>query len=295
MTPTSHTLPAYSCDRLTAAQVAAAMQATSAAFSDGQISEAVWENRLTELTARREQLTDFRDSGRPRPGFARPSIFRPKAPLRRNVDPKANQTRRRRLASAGPMPPQLAARFTEGERAALAIVLWEIRDHGSCDLSNRQIVKRSGACLSLHKRAIRLGVADGLLHRTERPRQGQTHETTVLTINPRTPQGQQLRAWLDKQPKRQPPRFEGIGGTDATPLFKPVLKQGFSLEQQPPTNRRIAAQGDQHSRPIAAEQVRAAAQGAEQLDTAALSSSGRDDQGGSRSGSHPPWSHRLRQ
>ena len=52
--------------------------------------------------------------------------------VRRIVRPRGD--RRRTLGSSSAMPPAMRAKFTEGQRAVLAIVAGEIKHHGVCDL-----------------------------------------------------------------------------------------------------------------------------------------------------------------
>jgi hypothetical protein len=49
-------------------------------------------------------------------------------------DRKASRERRRALSSDGCMPPQIRAKFTEGERAVLSIVARQVRKSGRCEL-----------------------------------------------------------------------------------------------------------------------------------------------------------------
>ena len=58
----------------------------------------------------------------------RPSHFPPKRRASRSPDRRASIERRRKLAASGPMPPQLACRFTTGELAALRIIADPVRD-----------------------------------------------------------------------------------------------------------------------------------------------------------------------
>ena len=69
-----------------------------------------------------------------------PSPRSPEAPRaaarrpQRSPDRQASIERRRHLAASGPMPPALAAKFTQAEMAAFRIVSDEMRHHGICAL-----------------------------------------------------------------------------------------------------------------------------------------------------------------
>lgn len=79
-------------------------------------------------------------------------------------------TRRRRLASSGPLPPSLAAAFTTGELAALRIVLDEVRDRGRCERTLGELGTRAGVSIDTARRAIRAAARMGLITIEERRR-----------------------------------------------------------------------------------------------------------------------------
>jgi hypothetical protein len=60
--------------------------------------------------------------------LGRASIFPPKR-VQRSPDRARSIERRRTLAASGPMPPQLACRFTVGELAVLRIIADAVRDN----------------------------------------------------------------------------------------------------------------------------------------------------------------------
>jgi hypothetical protein len=75
----------------------------------------------------------------------------PKAPpppkARRQRSPRqVSIARRRHRAASGPMPPALAARFTQAETATFRIVADEVRHHGVCALHIAAIAARVGTC-----------------------------------------------------------------------------------------------------------------------------------------------------
>jgi hypothetical protein len=127
------------------------------------------------------------------PGRHHPSIFPPRRPQRprKRADAIA---RRRRVAASGAMPPALAARFTTGETAALAIVADEVRRKGQCELPLDAIAARAGVSRSTTKNAIRTAREHGLVHVIERPRPGQKHLSNLTRIVDR-----EWRAWLKRR------------------------------------------------------------------------------------------------
>jgi hypothetical protein len=73
----------------------------------------------------------------------------------RSPDRQASIARRRHLAASGPMPPALAARFTQAEMAAFRIVSDKVRHHGVCALHIDAIAARAGTCRTTVKNALR--------------------------------------------------------------------------------------------------------------------------------------------
>lgn len=125
-------------------------------------------------------------------------------PRRAQVTPDraASRARRRRLAAAGPMPPALAAGFTQGEQAALAIVVAEIRAKGVCGASLAEIAARAGVGRTTAQNAIREAARQGLVTVQERRREGQKNETNLVRVVSR-----EWCAWLKRggQGKRDVP------------------------------------------------------------------------------------------
>ena len=99
--------------------------------------------------------------------------------------------RRRRLAASGPMPPALAAHFTQGQMAVLRIVADEIRRHGSCSVYLDALAARAGVCRTTAQNAIRQARALHLITVQERRRRGQASLTNIITII-----SPEWRSWL---------------------------------------------------------------------------------------------------
>ena len=103
----------------------------------------------------------------------------------------ASLERRRLLACSGPLPPQLAARFTEGQRAVLRIVGDEVAAKGVCGLCIDAIAARAGVCRRLAQGAIRLAEGDGLLTIEERRHEGRKNSPNLVRIISR-----EWQAWM---------------------------------------------------------------------------------------------------
>jgi hypothetical protein len=84
---------------------------------------------------------------------------RARKPVRARVGSRpitpASVERRRSWASAGRLPPALAAQFTLGEHAALALIAEECRKRGACVLTLGQIAAQAGVGRTTVQNAIR--------------------------------------------------------------------------------------------------------------------------------------------
>ncbi|RVC83433.1 hypothetical protein EN745_02780 [Mesorhizobium sp. M4A.F.Ca.ET.022.05.2.1] len=76
--------------------------------------------------------------------------------------------RKRRLARMQAVRPEFAGAFTEGESAALYIVMSDCRQHGRCDRSVKEIGDRAGVGPTTVRNALRKASTLGLLRVTER-------------------------------------------------------------------------------------------------------------------------------
>jgi hypothetical protein len=142
----------------------------------GAISEAV-EARRTLIKA-----------GRPAP-LPSPSTGRRKPP--RSPDRRASIERRRRTAASGAMSPALAANFTTGEAAVLAVIGREVQRSGRCEFYLDKIAALAGVCRSTAQNALHQARRLGLLRVTERRRRGAKSLTNVVEII-----SAEWRAWL---------------------------------------------------------------------------------------------------
>jgi hypothetical protein len=162
-------------------------------------------------------------------GFGgRASIFPPRRPQRPRLR-AASIERRRRLASSGPLPPSLAAKFTVGEQAVLRIVGDEWRAHGACRLTLGEIAARAGCCRKLAQSTMRRAMRMGLVAIDERRLKGRPNLPNVVTVVCR-----EWSAWLLRGPgiagKKDDPtdtKFYPRGKRRAEPVARPDYRRGM--------------------------------------------------------------------
>jgi hypothetical protein len=123
---------------------------------------------------------------RPKRPAVEPSSFKPAtAPNpkpQRSPDRQASIERRRRLARASPVPPELVDKFTQGEHAALTVVCGEIQRCGLCAWFLAKIAAIAGVGKTTVKNAMRKARAAGLLYSKERRRRGQKSLTNIVRV-----------------------------------------------------------------------------------------------------------------
>jgi hypothetical protein len=90
--------------------------------------------------------------------------------------------RRRRWAASGRLPPALAARFTPGEIAVLAVVAAEACRRGDCRLAVRHLAAVAGVSETLVRNALREARALGLVTIEERRVTAWRNDTNVVRI-----------------------------------------------------------------------------------------------------------------
>lgn len=111
--------------------------------------------------------------------------------------------RRRIVAAAGLLPPNLAWHYSPGELAAISIVVDRCRSRGYCDLFIEQIQCMAGVSRKTVQNAIRLAVRLGHVSCQTRPAQGRgfkKHRSNVIRIVSR-----ELQAWVSKRKGRVTP------------------------------------------------------------------------------------------
>jgi hypothetical protein len=159
----------------TQAQLDEIARLTWRAHAEAQLSDIDAEAVAEAIQARRAA---FRSPPPPRPTVAPPAPRH--AP--RSPDKQASLERRRRQAASGALPPQIAAQFTMGEAAALAVVAREVQKSGRCAFPIDALAALAGVSRSTVKNAVRQAKALGFIEVTERRRAGQPNLTNIIKI-----------------------------------------------------------------------------------------------------------------
>lgn len=177
----------------------------------------------------------------------RQSIFKPR---RHQVSPDRakSRDRRRKLALSGPMPPALAAGFTNGQLAVLGVVANEVMEsQGPCTLCVEAIAATAGVSRRLAQAALRLAEGDGLLSIEERPRKGQPHDTNRVRIV-----SKDWYAWIERRHRTALRKREAEAAGAATTgggcrNVRPSNFGGTSGKPQRPDGTRIWATGGERA------------------------------------------------
>lgn len=123
----------------------------------------------------------------------------------------ASLERRRRWAASGRLPPAIAARFTAGEQAVLALVAAETVRRKDCRLAIEHMAAIAGVGRSTVKNALREARRLGLITVEERKVTGWRNDTNVVRIV-----SAEWTAWL--RLTRQPAGHDRHGHTSVLPL-----------------------------------------------------------------------------
>lgn len=113
----------------------------------------------------------------------------------RSPDRKASRDRRRMLGGSSALPDNLRHHYTEGQRAVLCIVAFEIKRHGVCDLAIDNIAALAGVGRTTVQNALHEARRLGHLTITERPRRGRKSLTNLVRIS-----SAEWRAWISRGP-----------------------------------------------------------------------------------------------
>jgi AraC-like DNA-binding protein len=134
--------------------------------------------------------------------------------------------RRRSLASQGWFPHAIAARFTVGEQAALAVIAQEVARHGSCSLFIEKIAALAGVTRSTVKRALKEAHGLGMIRIEERRLTGWRNDANVVTIVDPA-----WLAWLRMRRRGEGSKKEPARNTDIRNLSEsrstPNAQKGF--------------------------------------------------------------------
>lgn len=113
----------------------------------------------------------------------------------RSPDRAASVKRRRMLGGSSGMPDTIRHRYTEGERAALAVVAGEVKHHGVCDLPLDRIAAVAGVSRTTVQNALREARRLNHVSIEARPRTGQKNLTNVVRVI-----SKEWLAWLKRGP-----------------------------------------------------------------------------------------------
>jgi hypothetical protein len=206
-------------------QIRAAIEAASS-WQLNELSETIWKfhsaghldddaaQGLAELLQARRRLGQIM-AAQARESWQQPAPPRYRPYRQRSPDRAASIARRRQLASAGPLPPQLAACFTVSEQAALKVISDTVQAKGYCDLTIAEIAARAGTCETTVRNATREAERLAMISVERRPQRGRKSFTNVIRII-----RHEWKVWLSHRQRRP---ASGIGckkiGATATDLL----------------------------------------------------------------------------
>jgi hypothetical protein len=131
-------------------------------------------------------------------------------------DRAASRQRRRDVGQERWLPPNMAAKLTQGELAVASVMVREIAKHGVCSLTNDAIAGMAGVCPTLVKNTRRFVTSLGWFRVIHRPRAGRKSLTNLVTaLSP------ELRAWIAT-------RRKAIGGKRVPPAQTDLRKKESS-------------------------------------------------------------------
>lgn len=113
----------------------------------------------------------------------------------RSPDRAASVRRRRQLGGSSSMPDTIRHHYTEGQRAALAVICGEIKHHGVCDLAIDRIAAVAGVSRTTVQNALREARELGHIIVEARPRRGQKNLTNLVRVV-----SAEWVAWLKRGP-----------------------------------------------------------------------------------------------
>ena len=90
--------------------------------------------------------------------------------------------KRRKIAACGALPASIACNFTNGELAAISIIIAEIKRNGACTLYVGTISSYAGCCERVVQNALRHAEHIGLLKIQRRKRTGAANLSNIVTI-----------------------------------------------------------------------------------------------------------------
>ncbi len=136
----------------------------------GHIDDATAQGFAEQIEARKPKRTE--------PTSFAPPVVKPQ----RSPDKQASIERRRRLARASPVPPELVGEFTTCEHAVMTILVGEIQKHGVCSRFMDAIAALAGTCRTVVRNTLNKARKFNLLQREERRRRGCKSLTNLIRI-----------------------------------------------------------------------------------------------------------------
>lgn len=147
-----------------------------AGLASGQMTEEAAHAVAHAVEARRQAIR-ARFAAKPPSGLPRATRKHPRSP-----DREASIRRRRTLAASGLIPAAIAARFTTGEAAALAVVAVEVMRRGRCALALDHIAALAGISRTTAQTAFRIAARLGIISVTERRQPGWRSLPNIIRI-----------------------------------------------------------------------------------------------------------------
>ncbi|TIR05338.1 MAG: hypothetical protein E5X37_27270 [Mesorhizobium sp.] len=165
-------------------------------YGEELLGEADAERLCEKAERQRANLKKAPADGRalPRSSYPqRPRSERGRREAARGLRDPVRWRRKRRLARMQAIRPEFAGEFTEGESAALYIVMCDCRQHGKCDRSVKEIGDRAGVGPTTVRNALRKASRLGLLRVAERRQWRARNLTNHIVVA----HGRQI-AWIAK-------------------------------------------------------------------------------------------------
>jgi hypothetical protein len=171
------------------------------AYAEAEAVSGALQARRTAFAAGRELRLASPVLGPPRPPRRRP----------RSPDRQASIERRRRQAAGGVVPSKIAANFTQGENAVLAVIGRQCQRGGACTLPVDAIAALAGVCRTTTQNALRAARLRGLLQVKERRIPRRKSLTNVITVV-----SPEWKGWL---------RLENIGFKNMSPTGDKIRRE----------------------------------------------------------------------
>lgn len=181
-------------ERLPLAELDELVRGAWSAVGTGHLSEDIAQ-AITEAAQARRSAARVKGAVAQRKG---PSAFPSRR--KRTVTPDRQRSihRRRSLAASGLIPARIAASFTTGELAVLAVIAVEVMRRGQCELAIDHLAALAGVGRTTAQNALRLAQREGLIAVAERRRHGRPSLTNVIRVT-----SQEWASWIKRRGRVQ--------------------------------------------------------------------------------------------